>query len=214
MFPFVLFSALFSSIFTEPREKRWVCNSSDAAVWYDYCGKYEGKNRSTIPRVFSQEPSSAVTRTQETTVCSSSWGGCWQQKGYLVPALCGFSPSIIDLMSLWTVFLLTSKHFCPFLWSAIFTLNPVSDSSLFWQNICFWDFCLSPRLTGGFPGGSDGKESACNAGYLGSIPGLGRSPGEGSGYPLQYSCLENSMGRGVWQAIVHKIAKSQTRLSD
>ena len=146
MFPFVLFSTLFSSIFTEPRENRWVCNSSDATVWYDYCGKYKGKNRSTIPRVFSQEPSSAVTRTQETTVCSSSWGGCWQQKGCLVPALCGFSPSIIDLMNLWTAFLLTSKHFCPFLWSAIFTLNPVSDSSLFWQNICFWDFCLSPRL--------------------------------------------------------------------
>ena len=146
MFPFVLFSTLFSSIFTEPRENRWVCNSSDATVWYDYCGKYKGENRSTIPRVFSQEPSSAVTRTQETTVCSSFWGGCWQQKGCLVPALCGFSPSIIDLMSLWTAFLLTSKHFCPFLWSAIFTLNPVSDSSLFWQNICFWDFCLSPRL--------------------------------------------------------------------
>ena len=52
----------------------------------------------------------------------------------------------------------------------------------------------------GFPGGSDGKESACNAGDLGSIPGSGRSPGEGSGYPLQYSCLENSMDRGAWQA--------------
>ena len=49
----------------------------------------------------------------------------------------------------------------------------------------------------GFPGGSDGKESACNAGDLGSIPGLGRSPGEGSNYPLQYSCPENSMDRGA-----------------
>ena len=47
----------------------------------------------------------------------------------------------------------------------------------------------------GFPGGSDGKESVCNAGYLGLIPGLGRSPGEGNGNPLQYSCLENSMNR-------------------
>ena len=47
-----------------------------------------------------------------------------------------------------------------------------------------------------FPGGSDDKETACNAGDLGSIPGLGRSPGEGNGYPLQYSCLENSMDRG------------------
>ena len=52
----------------------------------------------------------------------------------------------------------------------------------------------------GFPGGSDGKESACNAGDLGSIPGSGRSPGEGNGYPLQYSCLERSLDRGAWWA--------------
>ena len=50
----------------------------------------------------------------------------------------------------------------------------------------------------GFPGGSDGKESVYNAGCLGSIPGLGRSPGEGNGYTLQYSCLENPMDRGAW----------------
>ena len=49
-----------------------------------------------------------------------------------------------------------------------------------------------------FPGGSDGKASACNAGNPGSIPGLGRSPGEGNGNPLQYSCLKNSMNRGAW----------------
>ena len=49
-----------------------------------------------------------------------------------------------------------------------------------------------------FPGGSNGKESACNAGDLGSVPGLGRSPREGNGYPLQYSCRETSMDRGVW----------------
>ena len=50
----------------------------------------------------------------------------------------------------------------------------------------------------GFPGGSDSKASACNTGDLGSIPGLGRSPGEGNGNPLQYSCLENSMDREAW----------------
>ena len=61
----------------------------------------------------------------------------------------------------------------------------------------------------GFPGGSAGKESACNAGDLGLIPGLGRSPGEGKGYPLQYSGLENSM-----DCIVYGVAKSWTRLSD
>ena len=54
-----------------------------------------------------------------------------------------------------------------------------------------------------FPGGSDGKESACNAGDLDSMPRLGRSPGEGIGAPLQYSGLENSMDRGAWQATVH-----------
>ena len=61
-----------------------------------------------------------------------------------------------------------------------------------------------------FPGGSDGKESACNAGDLGLIPGLGRPPGKGNGNPLQYSGLENSMRRGVWQATIHVIAKSLT----
>ena len=66
----------------------------------------------------------------------------------------------------------------------------------------------------GFPGGSDSKESACNAGDLGSIPGLGRSPEEGNGYPLQYSCMENSMDRGAWQPTVHGVVKSRTQLSD
>ena len=66
----------------------------------------------------------------------------------------------------------------------------------------------------GFPGGSDGKASIYNAGYLGSSPGLGRSPGEGNGNPLQYYCLENPMDRGSWQAAVYGVAKSWTRLSD
>ena len=65
-----------------------------------------------------------------------------------------------------------------------------------------------------FPGGSDGKESACNTGELGSIPGLGVSPGGGHGNPLQYSCLENPMDRGAWRATAHGVTKSQTRLSD
>ena len=57
---------------------------------------------------------------------------------------------------------------------------------------------------------ADGKESACSADDLGSIPGLGRFPGEGNGNPLQYSCLQNSMDRGTWQATVHGVAKSDT----
>ena len=68
--------------------------------------------------------------------------------------------------------------------------------------------CMS--MDSSFPDDSDGKESACNVGDLCSIPGLGRSPGEGNDNPLQYSCLENSMDRGTWQATVHGFAKSQT----
>ena len=62
----------------------------------------------------------------------------------------------------------------------------------------------------GFPGSLDGKESACDARDLGSIPGSGRSPGEENGNSLQYFCLENSMDRGVWQATAHGVTKSQT----
>ena len=65
-----------------------------------------------------------------------------------------------------------------------------------------------------FPSGSDGTVSVYNQGDPGSIPGLGRSPGEGNGNPLQYSCLENPMDGGAWWATVHGVTKSRTRLSD
>ena len=74
----------------------------------------------------------------------------------------------------------------------------------FWQEF-FLLCCLS---------GLVGKESACNAGDWGLIPGLGRSPGEGNGNPLQYSCLENSVDRGAWQAALHGITKNWTWLCD
>ena len=64
----------------------------------------------------------------------------------------------------------------------------------------------------GFPGGSDGKASARNEGDRGSIPGLGRSPGEGNGNPLQYSCLENPRDGGAWWAAVYGVTQSRTRL--
>ena len=73
-----------------------------------------------------------------------------------------------------------------------------------------YDTLIPLSLIEGFPGGSDGKESACNAGDPGSIFGWGRSPGKRNGYPLQYSCLGNPMNRGVWQATGHGVAKSQT----
>ena len=77
-------------------------------------------------------------------------------------------------------------------------------------SVLAYHFCLSLLL----PGGSHGKESACSAGDPGSIPGSGRSPGEGNGNPLQYPCLENPTDRGAWQATVHGVANSWTQLSD
>ena len=74
--------------------------------------------------------------------------------------------------------------------------------------------CCIVLLLLGFPGDSDGKEYACQAGDLGSVPGLGRSPGEGNGNPLQYSCLETSMDRGAWWATVHEVARSRTGFSN
>ena len=82
-----------------------------------------------------------------------------------------------------------------------------------WEIKCEKFVCLLSDKWG-FPGGSEVKVSTCNAGDLGSIPGLGRSPGEGNGNPLQYSCLENPMDRGGWWATVHGVAKSRTRLGD
>ena len=72
----------------------------------------------------------------------------------------------------------------------------------------------SNKLSLGFPGGSDGKEYACNARDLGLILGSGRSPGEETGYPFQYSCLENTMDRGAWWVTAHGVARSQTWLSN
>ena len=69
---------------------------------------------------------------------------------------------------------------------------------ILWLNIEYyflWDLKTYLLITLGFPGGSDGKESACDAGAEGSLPGLGRSPGEGNGFPLQYSCLKDKNGR-------------------
>ena len=82
------------------------------------------------------------------------------------------------------------------------TLTSKSDPKGTWELL--WDFMLCCNIIC-FPCGSAG-ESACNVGDLGSIPGVGRSPGEGNSYPHQYSGLENSMDRGAWQAIVHEIA--------
>ena len=80
------------------------------------------------------------------------------------------------------------------------------------QNV--WQFLKKLKFKVGFPGGSDGKASTCNAGDPGVIPGSGRSRGEGNSNPLQHFCLENPMDGGALQATVHGVAKSRTRLSD
>ena len=78
----------------------------------------------------------------------------------------------------------------------------------------FYDFDVFFLYLYHVPSGSVGKESACNAGDPGSIPGSGTSPGEGDGNPLQCSCLENSMDGGAWWATAHGVIKTQTRLSE
>ena len=85
----------------------------------------------------------------------------------------------------------------------------------FWVSLYFSQLIFDSKssISLGFPHNSVGKSSACNAGDLGLIPGLGRSPGEGNGNPLQYSCLENSMDRGSWQATVHRIARGGHNLT-
>ena len=85
----------------------------------------------------------------------------------------------------------------------------ISHVSLSIINIYLY-ICIPLYVHLGFPGGSEGKEYACNAGDPGSIPVSQRSPGGWNGYPLQYSCLENSVGRGAGRAAVHGVVKSQT----
>ena len=94
------------------------------------------------------------------------------------------------------------------IYAYVFTYVCVNGYILY---VCIF-VCLSCTSLYDFPGGSTGKESACNAraaGDMGSIPGLGRSTGRGNCNPLHYSCLENPVDRGAWQATVHRVAKSQ-----
>ena len=111
----------------------------------------------------------------------------------------------IDKLHLWYL----TQYFKHYMLILYLNLEKESDS-LFRD----WTVLIYEWYPLGFPGGSDGKASAYNAGDPGSIPGLGRSSGEGNGNPLQYSCLENPMDRGPWWAIVHGVTKSRTRLSD
>ena len=116
-------------------------------------------------------------------------------------------------------FSLIKRLFSPFLVSAIRVVWSTYLRLLVFLPAILIPACESSSLAfhmmySGFSDGSDGKETACNARHPSSIPGLGRSPGEGDGYWLQYSCLENSMDRGAWWATVRRVAKSWTWLSN
>jgi len=106
--------------------------------------------------------------------------------------LCSVSPAILSL------------------WQTILRLFISEDRLLDVIFDCY--ICMSPHCTGASLVAV--KQPACNAADPGSIPGSGRSPGEGIGYPLQYSCLESSMDRGAWKAAVHGVTKSRTQLSN
>ena len=115
-------------------------------------------------------------------------------RGLFSDTLCNQSPSVTLCHSALPIFI------------ALFTCDVHTHA-------CILDYHLSSP-TRGFPGVSDSKESACNVGDLGSVLGLGRSPGEENGNPFQYSCLENFMDREAWWATVCGVTKSQAQLSD
>ena len=99
-------------------------------------------------------------------------------------------------------------------WQPNFKNSLILNSPKSMPNYWTKDFGYKYSVWAMYNGGSDSKQPACNTRDPGSIPGSGRSPGEGNGYPFQYSCLENSMNRGDWRATVHEVTKSQTQLSN
>ena len=137
------------------------------------------------------------------------------------PVECGAFESLKVLTWHWYIFnIFVFQNILKINWADIIIWSHVEEHTALPKSSCVQQpkSYLNPILLGfyrlGFPGGSEVKVSACNAGDLGSILGSGRSPGEGTGNPLQYSCLENPMDREAWWATIHGVAKSQTGLSD
>ena len=116
----------------------------------------------------------------------------------------------------WAFASLISTHHLEFLMGTAFSQSPSLSPRLGLALLRVTSLLPPPQCPSqlGFSGSSNGKEYACNAGDMGSIPGLGRSPGEGNGNPLQYSCLENSVDRGDWRATQSMGSQSQIELSD
>ena len=123
-------------------------------------------------------------------------------------------------------YIIFSEHFCE-IQICLFILGThmsITSEMRLWLKDVFWRWSKHDLIMGflepytkvflwGFPGSSNGKESACNAGDLCSFPGLGRSPGEGNSNPPQNSCLKNPMDRGGWWVTVHGVGKGQTQLT-
>ena len=128
---------------------------------------------------------------------------------FLILVTCIFSLFfLVSLTRGLSILLIFSKNQLKNFFFIIFLFSLLLTSSF-----CYFIefFCLLLKVyIRGFPCCSDGKESACSAGDPSLIPGSGRSSGEGNGNPLQYSCLENPIDRGAWQATVHRVTKSQT----
>ena len=114
---------------------------------------------------------------------------------------------VFQFVSMWVTLILEywTKDFCDYIHVLLYRVF------FFFGNVFSWFLRV---FFEGFSFSSVNKESACSTGDLGSIPGLGRSPGDGNGNPLQYPCLENLMDTGAWWAAVHGVAKSRARLSD
>ena len=176
------------------------------ALFQDLDGKWQASlvliSGPVLAAHFSPLPTHSKYKGPE--VGSYSASGQTQDVTYLV--ICARTSTKLSLhlmpflSSPWPSVAAPAFHHQFFSWSLCMQLPPLRISFSNCQLFCF-------------PGGSDGKESACSAGHLALIPGSGKSPGEGNGYPLQYSCLENSMGRGAWWTTVHEVPKSWTWLS-
>ena len=180
-------------------------------------GNQAGRSRSSCSQVSQQTNYLAITHAFGWSTHSLSW--LWGAAPRLHPksftkvlaliywlTIC-LSPTSITLLFQLTVFPLEPWHFFNYLRWGSSPNYLILDKKAGAVSVLF--LTLYPS-----PGGSDGKESACNAGNPSSIAGLWRSAGEGNGNPLQYSCLENPMDTGAWLATVLGVAKSQPQLSD
>ena len=169
------------------------------------------KNRNNLSRILLHYLSDLPT-------CFLLWFHSLHQPCYHMPSIASYL--ILQL----SLSIHPAQRCCTVEWSSpdINSIMPCPCSKTpHWSLILIWSDLISLSglsaslpLSLGFPGGSDCKESTCSAGDQGSNPGLGRSPGEGNGCPLQYSCLKNPIDRGAWQATVHGVANSQTQLNN